>query len=71
MINVLMFAYLSGAIPSVVFYMANGWSFSEVLQLHLSLEILRTLCGGFAIVLSIPIALLAFSVTEKVKGRTF
>jgi len=69
MINVLMFAYLSGAIPSVVFYMANGWNFSEVLGMHLSLEILRTLCGGFAIVLSVPAALLAFSVAEKMKGR--
>ena len=67
MINVLMFAYLSGTIPSFVFYMANGWNFSEVTSLHLSLEILRTLCGGFAIVLSVPLALLAFMISEKFK----
>lgn len=69
MINVLMFAYLSGAIPSFVFYMANGWIFSEVVGMHLSLEVLRTLCGGFAIVLSVPAALLAFSVSEKMGRR--
>ncbi|MGP5429878.1 YibE/F family protein [Enterococcus malodoratus] len=69
MINVLMFAYLSGAIPSFVFYMANGWNFPDVIGMHLSLEILRTLCGGFAIVLSVPAALLAFSVSEKLGRR--
>ena len=69
MINVLMFAYLSGAIPSFVFYMANGWIFSEVIGMHLSLEILRTLCGGFAIVLSVPAALFAFSMAEKMGRR--
>lgn len=69
MINVLMFAYLSGAIPSVVFYLANGWNFSEVIGMHLSLEILRTLCGGFAIVLSVPAALFAFSMAEKWERR--
>lgn len=69
MINVLLFAYLSGAIPSVVFYLANGWNFSEVIGMHLSLEILRTLCGGFAIVLSVPAALFAFSLAEKLGRR--
>lgn len=69
MVNVLMFAYLSGAVPSFVFYSANGWSFFETLNMHLSLEILRSLCGGFAIVLSVPIALLAFLVSEKLKER--
>ena len=69
MINVLMFAYLSGAIPSFVFYMANGWIFSEVIGMHLSLEILRTLCGGFAIVLSVPAALFAFGMAEKMGRR--
>lgn len=70
MINVLMFAYLSGAIPSFVFNLANGWNFRDTFGLHLSLEILRAICGGFAIVLSVPIALAAFIVAENLKrGR--
>lgn len=69
MINVLMFAYLSGAIPSFVFYLANGWNFSDIFGLHLSLEILRAICGGFAIVLSVPIALAAFIVADNLKQR--
>lgn len=69
MINVLMFAYLSGAIPSFVFYLANGWNFSDIFGLHLSLEILRAICGGFAIVLSVPIALAAFIIAENLRRR--
>ncbi|MBU5366158.1 YibE/F family protein [Enterococcus devriesei] len=69
MINVLMFAYLSGAIPAFVFYIANGWNFADVMGMHLSLEILRTLCGGFAIVLSVPLALAAFGVAEGIQER--
>ncbi|MGG5318177.1 YibE/F family protein [Enterococcus sp. AZ072] len=69
MINVLMFAYLSGAIPSFVFNLANGWNFSDTFGLHLSLEILRAICGGFAIVLSVPLALTAFIVAENLKRR--
>ncbi|GCF94913.1 hypothetical protein NRIC_28040 [Enterococcus florum] len=69
MINVLLFAYLSGAIPSFIFYHANGWNFTDNFSLHLSLEIVRALCGGFAIVLSVPIALGAFIFAEKLKKR--
>lgn len=69
MINVLMFAYLSGAIPAFVFYSANGWNFADVIGMHLSLEILRTLCGGFAIVLSVPLALAAFGMAEWIRKR--
>lgn len=69
MVNVLMFAYLSGSIPAFIFYLANGWNFTDNIGLHLSLEILRTLCGGFAIVLSVPLALVAFLLAEKIKGR--
>lgn len=65
MINVLLFAYLSGTLPVFVFYLANGWEFGQSIGLFLSLEILRTICGAFAIVLSIPISLLIFSLTDK------
>lgn len=58
MINVLLFAYLSGSIPMLVFYLKNGWPFVTTLQLHLSLELLRAFCGAFTILLSIPASLL-------------
>ncbi|BCA84603.1 hypothetical protein EsVE80_01260 [Enterococcus saigonensis] len=57
MINVLLFAYLSGSIPMLVFYLKNGWPFISTLQLHLSLELLRAFCGAFTILLSIPASL--------------
>lgn len=60
MVNVLLFAYLSGAIPMILLYLINGWNFLSAVNLHISLELLRALCGGFGIVLSIPISLLVF-----------
>lgn len=57
MINVLLFAYLSGSLPILLFYLANSWRFFATLELHLSLEFLRALSGGFAIVLAVPISL--------------
>lgn len=58
MINVLMFAYLSGSLPMIIFYLNNGWSLVATLEMHLSLEILRVFCGAFVILLSVPASLL-------------
>lgn len=69
MINVLLFAYLSSAVPMLLFYLANGWSFKETLSLHLSLEILRALCGGIALLLSVPVALGIFIWSSKEEVR--
>jgi len=33
--------------------------------MHLSLEIVRTLCGGFALVLSVPLTLLCFELQRR------
>lgn len=68
MVNVLMFAYLSGSIPTIIFFIANVWKFASVLDMYLSLEFLRILCGGFAIVLAVPAALLLFVLGERSKG---
>lgn len=65
MINVLLFAYLSGSMPALLFYLANGWLLSQALPMHLSLEIVRTLCGGFALVLSVPLTLLCFELQRR------
>nr|WP_165003593.1 MULTISPECIES: YibE/F family protein [unclassified Enterococcus] len=60
MTNVLLFVYISGAIPSLLLYLGNGWSVKETMEVHLSLELLRAIIGSLGIVLSIPIALLCF-----------
>ncbi|WP_321387756.1 YibE/F family protein [uncultured Enterococcus sp.] len=65
MINVLLFAYLSGAIPSVLLYLVNGWSFFSAIEMHLSLEILRAICGAFGIVLSVPVSLGIYLVARR------
>lgn len=68
MMNVLLFAYLSGAIPMLIFYLKNGWPFVSTLQLHLSLELLRAFCGAFTILLSIPASLLCVILERRRKA---
>ncbi|MFV0560051.1 MAG: YibE/F family protein [Enterococcus sp.] len=60
MVNVLLYAYVSGAAPVFLFYLANGWLFTDTFQMHLSLELLRALCGGLAIVFTVPLSLASF-----------
>ncbi|EGO9502053.1 YibE/F family protein, partial [Enterococcus faecalis] len=67
MINVLLFAYLSSATPFFIFYLANGWDFVETFKMHLSLEIMRILCGGLAILFTIPSSFLFFLLFKKIK----
>lgn len=57
MSNVLLFTYLSGSLTSLILYMQNGWAFGETLDVNLSLELIRALCGSLGIVLAIPITL--------------
>lgn len=61
MTNVLLFAYLSGGIPAVLLYLKNQWPFMETFNMHLSLEILRALCGALGIILTIPISIALYS----------
>lgn len=69
MINVLLFAYLSSATPFFIFYLANGWDFVETFKMHLSLEIMRVLCGGLAILFTIPSSFLFFLLFKKLKKK--
>lgn len=57
MANILFFVYISGSIPMLLLYLANGagWPFS--FSINLSLEIARALAGGLGIVLTIPIGI--------------
>ena len=67
MANILLFVYISGAIPSLLLYLGNQWSFKETVEQHLSLEFLRVIAGSLGIVLSIPIAVRLFSRCKEVK----
>jgi uncharacterized membrane protein len=57
MANTLVFAYISGSIPIILLLLRNGYSFSFIININLSLEIIRALTGSIGIVLSIPIAI--------------
>ena len=58
MANVLLFAYVSGAIPTLVFYLENGSDVFLIFSMQLSLEITRALAGSLGIVLTVPLAML-------------
>ncbi|AYD40336.1 YibE/F family protein [Clostridium fermenticellae] len=57
MTNTLVFAYVSGSIPIILLLMSNGYSISYIININLSLEIIRALVGSIGIVLSIPISI--------------
>ena len=57
MSNTLVFAYLSGSIPILLLLLRNGYSISYIVNINLSLEIIRALTGSIGIVLSIPITI--------------
>jgi len=46
-------------------YLHNGWLFGETVSMLLSLEVVRVLCGGFGILLSIPFSLLFFQLSRR------
>lgn len=57
MANTLVFAYVSGSIPMILLLISNGYSISYIININLSLEIIRALVGSIGIVLSIPISI--------------
>ncbi len=57
MTNILFFAYISGAIPTLILYFMNGSPIGYTLSMNLSLELARAMAGGIGIVLTIPIGL--------------
>ncbi|PXW87324.1 putative membrane protein [Streptohalobacillus salinus] len=57
MTNIIFFAYISGTIPTLLIYLLNDAPLGFVLEMNLSLELVRALSGGIGIVLSIPISL--------------
>lgn len=57
MANTLVFAYVSGSIPMILLLLRNGFSISYIVNINLSLEIIRAITGSLGIVLSIPITI--------------
>ncbi len=57
MANTLVFAYISGSIPLILLWLANGNSPFYIVNINISLEIIRALTGSIGIVLSIPVTL--------------
>ncbi|WP_414055608.1 YibE/F family protein [Macrococcus equi] len=57
MSNILLFAYLTGAIPMIVLYLRNYSPIIQSFQLHWSIEITRFLASGIGIILTIPITI--------------
>jgi len=57
MINVLFFAYVSGAIPMILVYLRNGSTVFYTFSMNLSLELVRALTGSIGIIITIPISL--------------
>lgn len=57
MANTLVFAYLSGSIPTIILLLRNGLPITYIININLSLEFMRALTGSIGIVLSIPITI--------------
>ncbi|AGF57657.1 putative membrane protein [Clostridium saccharoperbutylacetonicum] len=57
MSNTLVFAYLSGSIPTILLFLRNGVPITYIVSIDLSLEYMRAIVGSIGIVLSIPITI--------------
>lgn len=57
MANTLVFAYLSGSIPTIILLLRNGLPITYIININLSLEFMRAITGSIGIVLSIPITI--------------
>ena len=57
MSNTLIFAYMSGSIPTILLLLRNKLPIYNIFGEYLSLEIMRALTGSIGIVLSIPISI--------------
>lgn len=57
MANTLVFAYISGGIPMILLLLKNGFSIDYIINVNLSLEVIRAITGSIGVVLSIPITI--------------
>ncbi|MDQ7094251.1 YibE/F family protein [Desulfosporosinus sp. PR] len=57
MSNTLIFAYFSGSIPIILLGLINDISILDIMNINISLEIVRALTGCIGIVISIPVSI--------------
>lgn len=57
MINVMLFAYVSGEIPVMLLKMKNHISLVTIVSQHIPFEVYRFLLGGIGILIAIPVSL--------------
>lgn len=70
MINVMLFTYLCGGIPLIIFKMKNDISFFTIILRHMPFELYRFLLGSIGILLSIPISLFISIIIFKKLRKT-
>lgn len=56
MMNVLLFTYISGALPMMIIKVKNGYTLYHFINFQMVFEIIRFLLGAIGIVLAIPVA---------------
>jgi uncharacterized membrane protein len=66
MANTLVFAYLSGSIPTILLLLRNELPITYIININLSLEFMRALIGSIGIVLSIPITIFTSIILLKI-----
>ncbi len=69
MINVLLFTYICGLIPSFILKMKNDYSLITLVKLHIPFEISRFLTGSIGILLAIPVSIVISVAVLKLGGR--
>lgn len=69
MANTLVFAYLSGCIPTILLFLRDGVPITYIISFNLSLEYMRAIVGSIGIVLSIPITMYISIVILKAKSK--
>lgn len=70
MMNVLLFVFACGLIPTFLIRMNNEIGFWTIVRLHIPYEICRFLVESIGIVLTIPVSILVASVFAKRRRRT-
>lgn len=68
MTNILLFSYLSGALPMFLIYLTNENTITYSVSMNWSLEISRAITGGIGIVLTIPITILLMQFWWRMRG---
>ncbi|MBU5904915.1 YibE/F family protein, partial [Vibrio cholerae O1] len=68
MTNILLFSYLSGALPMFLIFLKNANTVTYTISMNWSLEMARALTGGIGIVLTIPITILFMEIFETLRS---